>query len=181
MLDGAPLGKVRICLDRYNQKFGTHYDYHPVPAGTTPVTDLVITVDTSERAFDVIVRSSVGAPLDGAQAFLVPGNVTFGKLGDLFKWQGPRMRSQFAKPSSGERDLGAVADQVKQEDLVAHFTDAPAGDLTVCAVGFQGDLVDPIRRERIQSHLAELELRCQHVAATATSVLLITPPQRRYD
>ena len=77
-----------------------------------------------------------------------------------------------------EAGTGAARDAVRRDDLIAHIEHATLGDLTVCAVGFSGDLLDLESRRRFYTHLAEFDVKCEHIGPTVT---LAPPPQQRYD
>jgi hypothetical protein len=91
------------------------------------------------------------------------------------------LQYSFAKPVVGEDVPGAVRGAVRRDDLIAHIEHATLGDLTVCAVGFSDDLLDPESRRRFYTHLAEFDVKCEHIGPTIKLVTLATPPQQRYD
>jgi hypothetical protein len=135
----------------------------------------------SDRTIDVIVRSTVTTPLGGAQVILVPGKRAITKASDLMHLPVADLQSSFAKPVVGEDIPRAARSAVRRDDLIAHIEHAALGDLTVCALGFTEDLLDPESRRRLFTHLAELDVKCEHIGPTAELVTLATPPQQRYD
>jgi hypothetical protein len=48
-------------------------------------------------------------------------------------------------------------------------------------VGFSDDLLDLESRRRFYTHLAEFDVKCEHIGPTGKLVTLATPPQQRYD
>jgi hypothetical protein len=81
----------------------------------------------------------------------------------------------------GEDIPHAARGAVRRDDLIAHVEHAAPGDLTVCAVGFSGDLLDPEARRRFFTYIAESDVKCKHIGPTDELVTLATSPQQRYD
>ena len=93
---------------------------------------------------------------------------------------------QPAEPAGGtlgryrlERELGAGAMGVVHAAFDPDLERRIA--LTVCAVGISDDLLDPESRRRFYTHLAEFDVKCEHIGPTTELVTLATPPQQRYD
>jgi hypothetical protein len=75
----------------------------------------------------------------------------------------------------------AAAALAKPGDLVAHFTQVRAGELSVCVIGLQGDFQDPKVSMPINAHSDELELYCATAGANDEAVVIVAPPQKRFD
>jgi predicted Ser/Thr protein kinase len=181
-IDGVPTGKVQIGVAVDRSGFGTKLDYTPVPASTEAVTNLSLGVASSERALDVIARSTLTSPLDTAQIIILPGKVQLANVGELITQTGlAGLLTQFARHVVGEQVPHEAIDKLRPGDLVAHFTDVPAGEITVCAIGLSGDMMDTAVMRKVQAHVAELELKCETVGGDTKLVVVAAPPQKRFD
>jgi hypothetical protein len=135
----------------------------------------------SNRAIDVVIRSAVAMPLEGAQVILVAGKQSPKNLGDLLRGQNAATQVHLARPVVGENVPRTVLDKIRPGDLVAHVEHARLGELTVCAVGLNGDLHDPAFVQRLQSHVSQLAIRCEQIGPATSVVELDVPPQQRFD
>jgi hypothetical protein len=100
---------------------------------------------------------------------------------DLIHLQASDLQWSFAKHVTGEDIPRAVRGTIHRDDLIAHIEHAAAGDLTVCAVGISGDLLDPESRRRFFTHLAEFNVKCEYITLATEAVVIATPPQQRFD
>ncbi|HEX3474535.1 MAG TPA: serine/threonine-protein kinase [Kofleriaceae bacterium] len=180
-LDGAPVGAVWVGAGIEGGELAMRIESQRIAASAAPVSGLVLHLTQSDRTIDVIVRSTVTAPLGGAQVLLVPGKHAITKASELMHLPAADLQYSFAKPVVGEDIPRAVRGAVHRDDLIAHIEHATLGDLTVCAVGFSDDLLDPESRRRFYAHLAEFEVKCEHIGPATELVTLVTPPQQRYD
>ncbi len=183
VLDGIWTEKVRVGVGfRDDSLHGERSQFLTIDAGTAPVTGVALALDVTGRPLDVIARSAVSSTLDAAQIIVLPGHLQLTNVGELMKLsQAGAIRVQFAKPLVGEHAPGVALGKLRRGDLVAHFPDVPAGDVTVCAIGFMGELSDPAARHRMQAHAAELKLKCEHIGGDAKVVEVEAPPQQRFD
>ena len=180
-LDGATLGALQIGAAVQGEEFAQHIELQLIPASAAPVGGIVLRFLQSSRAIDVIVRSAVAAPLDGAQVLLVPGRRAIASGADLIHLQESGTQSSSAKPVASEDVPRALRDTVRRDDLVAHIEHVATGDLTVCAIGIPGDTLDPATRQRMLAHLAELTVKCEYIGPTTDVVTVAVPPQPRFD
>jgi len=180
-LDGAPVRAMWVGAGIQGGEFAQRVESRGIPASAAPATGISLRFTQSSRTIDVIVRSTVTAPLEGAQVILVPGKRAIAKAADLMHLQASDFQWSFAKPMVGEDVPRAVRSLVHRDDLVAHVEHAAPGDLTVCAVGISGDLLDTESRRRFFTHLAEADVKCEHIEPTTGLVVLATPPQQRFD
>ena len=177
VVDGAPTERLQIGLGRFSAFRTSNVHYQEVPASRGPVTGVVLALGTSARALDIVVRSTLSTPLPAAQVMVFSGRVQPKNVAELVhKVQPGDMQSGFAQPATGP--AGSAS---RTGDLVMHFTDVHAGELTVCAIALAGDFGDSAANAKIQAHLAELEIRCEQLSADATSVVIEAPPQKRFD
>jgi hypothetical protein len=70
---------------------------------------------------------------------------------------------------------------VRRDDLIAHIEHVAPGDVTVCAIGLPGDILDPATGKRMLAHLAELTVKCEQIGPTTDVVTVAVPPQPRFD
>jgi len=178
----APVGDLRLgALTRGNDEFDAHIEYRAFPASPAPLTDVSLSLAVSTRTLDVVVRSAVATSLESAEVLLITGTQEIAGLDDLNRLQIMGMQVRFARPVVGENVPRRVLDKIHAGDLVAHVDHAALGDLTVCAINFSGDLLDPTFVQRLQAHYSQLAVKCAHVGPNATVVELAVPPQQRFD
>jgi predicted Ser/Thr protein kinase len=151
------------------------------PASRAAITDLRLTVPSSNRSVDVIVRSQVATAIDGAQVILLAGKQKLTTVDQIIRSRTTGVQVAFAKPMVGENVPAPALGKVRAGDLVAHVEHAAPGELTVCAIAFTGDLSDPVVLKRLQAHIAELAMRCEPLAPDANLVVVAVPPQQRFD
>src|SRR5262249_4610446 len=151
---------------------GTQLQYTDVPASQDAITGLALSLDTTGRTLDVVARSTLTTPLDTAQIIIMPGHVKLANVGELIARNMGGLATQFARHVVGEQIPKDAIGQVRPGDLVAKFANVPNGDITACAIGLAGDMMDREAMRKIQKHVAELELRCVFGAAD-TKVLVI--------
>jgi hypothetical protein len=180
-LDGVTAGALRVGVTVRGEYFAEPIEPRYLPASTTPVGGIVLRFPQSSRAIDVIVRSAVATPLDGALVLLVPGKRTIASAADLMHLQVPGKQSSVANPVVSEDVPRALRGTVRRGDLVAHIEHASLGDLTVCALGISSDALDPESGQRMLAHIAELAVKCEPVGPTTEVVTVAAPPQPRFD
>jgi hypothetical protein len=89
------------------------------------------------------------------------------------------MLQAFARPPKPGRP---APDGFLDGDVVARFDAVALGDVTLCAVGITGDLLDlDLVRTMIQ-HLADLEVGCTYAKLTERDqvILVETPQMKRF-
>jgi hypothetical protein len=179
---GATTGELWLGTSIHgNGEYDERIEFQTLPASPAPITGIVLRIAASTRTVDVVVRSAVSTSLDGAQVVLLAGKQSIANLGELLRSQSKGVQTHFAAPVVGENVPRAVLDKIRPGDLVAHIEHARPGDLTACATSFPGDLLDPGLRKRVQTHLRELAVKCEHLGPTTSFVVLSTPPQQRID
>ncbi|HEY1557978.1 MAG TPA: serine/threonine-protein kinase [Kofleriaceae bacterium] len=185
----APTGSAEIGVATWGRDFSSDVAFRRLPAGTADVAGLVLpAARTTGRKLTVVVRSSYAVTLDGAQVFLIVGRHSYTKLAQLFadghgaaKEVAPgQMQLRYAKPLAGEPPPEAVG-KARTGDLIATFDGVAAGDVTACAIGFNGDMSDPAVWRAMNSHAEALALRCEVAGADDKLLVVEAPPQKRFD
>jgi hypothetical protein len=178
---GVTTGAFRIgALVRDDTELDEHIDYSDFPASPTPITGVTLELTSSTRVLDVILRSAVAAPLDGALVVLLPGKHEVAGMDDLRRLSIKGSLSHFARPVA--RDVPrAVFDKIHPGDLLAHIEHAGTGELTVCGFSFVGDWTDPEFQQRALAHFSQLSFKCKQISPDAAVVELLVPPQQRFD
>jgi hypothetical protein len=177
-LAGAPTTALQIGVTlREAGEFDGHVGFATVPASPAPVTGLTLRVTPSNRTLDVVVRSTIATPIDGAYVGLVAGKHSIATPDDFTRLKTTDLQLHLAMPVIGNDVPGPVLGQIQPGDLVAHFEHAWPGDLTVCAGSYAGDLMDPAAQQRSQARFARLAIKCRPVEPTEAVVLLEVPPQ----
>jgi predicted Ser/Thr protein kinase len=178
---GVPQTKVNVGVGFSHDSQEGHVRYTEVPAGKEPVTGLALDATATTRTLDVIARSRLTTPLDTAQIVVVAGKQKFSNVGELNAAVHTGVGIQFARHVAGEGIPHDLMPKFRTGDLVAHFTDIPAGDITVCAVALPGDMMDDEAMKKIESHVAELDLACEVVDGVTKMVVVSTAPQKQFD
>ena len=178
----APVGELRLgAAKRGDDEFDDHIEYRTFPASPAPLTGVSLGFTASTRTIDDVVRSAVVASLEGAEVILITGTQEIASIDDLRRLQITSMQTRFARPVVGENVPHRALDKIRPGDLVAHVDHAALGDLTICAVNFSGDLLDPKLVQHMLAHYSQLAVKCAHVGPDATVVELAVPPQQRFD
>jgi hypothetical protein len=152
-----------------------------IPAGSAPVTNLRVKVAASGRTIYVIVRSTLSVGFEQSMMALVPGHVAITHLGPGLKTN-PRMVRIASAPSPTvvaalPKD---VAQRLRPGDNLARFDDAPDEVMSACAFAVPAGMAAGAA-VLASPHVGELEIRCTDVARDATAVVVVTPPQKRFD
>ena len=181
VVDGVAQTEVKIGLVVDHPDSASQVTYTTVPASKEPATGLTIGVASSQRTLDVLARSTLSQPLESAQVIVMPGKVQVVTVGDLIASDQPNMLIRFAHHPTGETAPKEAGDLYHAGDLIAHFNDVPAGQLTACAIGLPSDLQDEVLADKVRKHRGELEMRCETVDGDAKSVVIHTPPTKNLD
>ena len=152
-----------------------------VPGSSEPVTNLVLDPGVTTRSLDVIARSTLSVPLENVQFLLLAGRLQFTSVAELDAETRPGVSSVFGHHVAGEALPHSLTAKFKSGDLIGQFKDVPAGDITVCAIAFNGDLQDRAVIAMLRAHIKEFELRCETVDGAATTAVITTPPQKSFD
>src|SRR5262249_54118435 len=142
---------------------------------------LALTIANSTRTLDVVLRSAVAAPLEGAHVVLLPGKQQIGNFGDVLRLSPTGLQQFHPKPVVGDSLPASMVDTIRSGDLFTHVEHVAPGDLTVCACGLPGNLLDPAVLQRLEAHIAKLTMKCKQVGPDAKVVVLDVPPQQRLD
>ncbi len=181
-LDGAPPGELKIGVATWSAAASSSVAFTAVPASPTDTLNLALKAPASARTLDVIARSAVATPLDSAQVFILTGKHELKIVGDLMSnHQLTGMQQKWANPIVGEAIPTAAVGKTKPGDLIAHFTHVPDGELTVCVIGINGDLQDPVFARKVNAHRDELLLQCASPGPADPAIVVEAPPQKRLD
>lgn len=184
ILAGAPMTALQIGVSlREAGEFDGHIGFETVPASPAPVTGLTLRAASSNhtmnRTIDVVVRSTIATPIDGAYVDLLAGKHSIRTPDDFNRLQTADLQFHLAMPVIGNDVPGPVLGQTQPGDLIAHFEHAWPGDLTICAGTYPGDLMDARQRSRAQ--FSRLAIKCRAVEPTKAVVVLEVPPQPRLE
>jgi hypothetical protein len=168
---GASTGALRIgAVLRDPGDLNGRVRYQAQPASPAPVTGLALHLPAGGRALDVMVRSTAGTPLRSAIVCVFSGDQEIHSAGDLFRRKPAGMQYDRARP---------IGEPVRGHDVSAHFAHVDTGELTVCAVNYDGDLRDRRFLDHVEDRVHQLPIGCRHVAATARLVELEVSPVPR--
>jgi hypothetical protein len=180
-MEGVTPESIKIGVAIWGMALSANVTFMQIPAGGDKL-DVVLTAPSTVRTLDVIVRSQVAMEFDAAQVFLMPGKADYKLAGDMMtNHHMTGMQVQFAKAIVGEAIPKSAVGKTRKGDLIAHFANVVAGDITVCALGINGDLGDPKLGQAIQTHSKELVMKCATPGAGETAIVVEAPPQKRFD
>ena len=179
-LSGVPLGALRVGVS-VREDTGVRSQYEAVVPASRAAGDLALTVARPTRALDVVVRSAVAAPLEGAGVFVVYGKQQARTVSELMRLPSVDGQERLATPITEGRIPAPLVRMVQHGDLLAQFEHLGAGPLTVCTVSFPGDILDPVVQQRMMSHLAQLALTCKLIDPDATVAVVTVAPQPRLE
>ncbi len=179
-LAGAPTTKFGIAV-AVDGTASTSMRATAVAAGTEPVRNLVLKPSTSGRTLDVMVRSTVSAPINTAEVVVLPGRVHVTNIAQLDKSLNAGVSIAFGRHVAGEGVPRPALDQYKPGDLWARFSNVDAGDVTVCSLALVDDLMDTEALHKLQAHLDEVEASCQTIGGDVDVVVAPTAPLKRMD
>ncbi|MEP6865141.1 MAG: protein kinase [Deltaproteobacteria bacterium] len=181
--DGVQQTKVSVGVGVTRDGRHGHVNFIPVPAGHEPVTGLKLEAAATTRMLDVIVRSKLTTPIETSQLLMFSGKQHFTTAGQLnaAASNGAALAQQWAEHVSGEHLPKTLVPKYRNGDLIGHFTDVPAGDVTVCAVPLPNDLMDNVAMKKIQAHINELGVDCESVDGQADMVVVASSPPKNFD
>jgi hypothetical protein len=181
VVDGAPTSKIQIGIATRDGLGLGSIETTALPA-SAETKGVHLALIASQRALDLIARSSTAQPLDSAQVVVFAGYLVIKSVDEINARVGTgAVTIQFARPLVGEAVPQPLLDKIRTGDLVAHFTRVAAGELTACAIGFNGDFRDTRFATTLQSHARDLAFHCEWVGADAATVIVEAPPQKRFD
>ncbi|MGH7632601.1 MAG: hypothetical protein ACRENC_02640, partial [Gemmatimonadaceae bacterium] len=182
VIAGAPPRALRLWLTiPMEHVFTARAELRMIPAGDTPVTGVRFDAVASDRTVDVLIRSPITTPLQGASLVMFPGKLTIRIASDLWR-QRPAwtMYHLMAMPVIGNHAPRAVLDRLRSGDLVAQFPHVDPGELTVCAISWIGDPLDTETGRRLYAHFAQAPVGCAHLGPHDVLAEIDAPPQPRY-
>ena len=181
-LEGVTTAEAKVGVATWGAAESTSIGFQIVPAGTADLPALALSMAQSSRTLDVIVRSRTATPFESAQVFELTGKHAFNTVADLStNHHLLGMQVRWAKPIVGEAIPDAARGLTHSGDLLVHFSDVSAGDVSVCAIGLNVDISDPVAARMIDAHRDELVLSCVTPEPKATAVVVEAPAQKRFD
>jgi predicted Ser/Thr protein kinase len=181
-LDGASTGEIKIGVAIWGAESSSRVEFRTLPAARVDSPAVALVAPRSPRTLDVIARSAAATPLDSAQVLTLSGKRQAKTYGDLMshrRLEGVQL--QFANPIVGEAIPKSAIGKTKPGDLIAHLRDVSPGEISVCVIGINGDLSDPIFARKIAAHRDELLLQCAWPATSDEVIVVEVPPQKRLD
>jgi predicted Ser/Thr protein kinase len=177
-LAGASLGALRISAAvRDPSTMRRRFRYRALPAAPAAIGPIVLTLLQAPRALDVRVRAAGAAPLKAAVVTVLSGTQEIRSAGDVLRRHADDVYYDRALPVDEPATAPGVAiDRRDGADVAAHLTGLPAGELTVCAINYDGDWTDHRFLAQLDDHLAPMPFRCQVVDARAEVIELELEP-----
>ena len=178
----VPTTAMSIGVATWGIGFASDTKFEKLPAGTAPISTMVLHPSTGERTLAVVARSEVATPFDIAQVFVFPGHHELKIVADLEKIPDrSSLQMRFGKPLVGEAIPKDARDKVRPGDLVAEFTGVRQGEVTACVIGIHGDIKEATLQRQLEVHRRELQMKCMPVGANDAAVVVEAPAQKRFD
>ncbi|MBV8756946.1 MAG: protein kinase [Deltaproteobacteria bacterium] len=140
-----------------------------------------LSLASSKRSIDILIRSTIGMPLPNAQIAVVPGVMPAQAKASAINVAAVSATLKTATHIEG----GTVPERIKLAskpgDLFGTVSGIPDGPVSACAIAMPADLSDPTLTEKIISHMDQLEVRCAVVKDTNELIVLEVPPLPRLD
>ena len=179
---GVPRGTVELAVFSSSDlwaavmgKSGDTSQFTKVKVDASRVTG--VTLELSSRRLTVIARSATESVPETAFAFVYKGKhtVAHATLGAMDKVAGMFASMAMATPAGP-----TAKPPIAPDDLVAEVKSPPAGDLTICAVGFtRRSLAAAGTPEKIRAMMLDAEAGCATVGPEATTVTVEVPGVRK--
>jgi hypothetical protein len=180
-LEGVTTAEIKIGVATWGAAESTSIGFQVVPAGNTNL-HMALAASQSERTLDVIVRSRTASPFESAQVFVLAGKHAFATIGEMtanHHLLGVQVR--WAQPIVGEAIPADARALTRSGDLVAHFADVSAGEVSACVMGLNIDVADPVASRTVTAHSEELVVSCVTAEAKAAAIVVEAPAQKRFD
>jgi len=180
-LEGVTTAEIKIGVATWGAAESTSIGFQVVPAGNANL-HMALAATQSERTLDVIVRSRTASPFESAQVFVLAGKHAFATAGEMsanHHLLGLQVR--WAQPIVGEAIPADARGLTRSGDLVAHFTDVSAGEVSACVLGLNIDVADPVASRALTVHGDELLVSCVTPEAKAAAIVVEAPAQKRFD
>ncbi len=177
-VEGAPRGKVLISTALRSSLISRTAELSldvtdPVHRG------IVLQVPRAARQISILVRSTLGTPLQNAQVLLIGGSVASMSFLQFAVLPTTTRISGLAQPLTDALRTPAIQAVARSGDLVVRLG-APEGEATACALALPDDFGDPDLRRKLDANLDKVMLTC--VPITADEILAIeVPPFPRLD
>ncbi|HEX3475347.1 MAG TPA: carboxypeptidase-like regulatory domain-containing protein, partial [Kofleriaceae bacterium] len=182
VITGAPPHALQLGLRiPMENVLTTRVEHRTIPPGDAPVTGVRFDAVASDRTVDVLIRSPITTPLQGATVIMFPGKRTIRIASDLGRLQPAwSMYHLMAMPVIGNHAPRAVLDRLRSGDLLAQFPHVDPGELTVCAISWIGDPLDKDTSRRLYAHFAQAPVGCAHLGPHDVLAEIEAPPQPRF-
>jgi tRNA A-37 threonylcarbamoyl transferase component Bud32 len=181
-LDGVTTAELKVGVATWGAAESTSIGFQLVPPGAADLPSLPLAISQSARTLDVIVRSRTSSPFESAQVFTLAGKHAFATVAEMsLNHHLLGMQVRWAQPIVGEAIPADARGLTRAGDLVAHFTDVRAGEISICVIGLNVDLADPVASRTINAHRDELVLSCVTPDPKAPAIVVEAPAQKRFD
>jgi predicted Ser/Thr protein kinase len=177
VLEGVPRTKVQLFAQL---QAGTSRSVATIDlqVAAPVMRDVKIAVANHGRTIHVVIRSTVDAPVGGAQVIVQPGTIASMTL-DKFRLDGSAA-IRFAKPAD-DKTPAAVKALLRSGDVVAAMTVPATKTATACALGVPAEVDDIEFDRKVRGNLARIQVRCVPIAAGAETVTVEVPPWPRLE
>jgi len=176
-LEGVTTAEIKIGVATWGAAESTSIGFQVVPAGNANL-HMALAATQTDRTLDVIARSQTASPFESAQVFVLPGKHAFATVGEMStNHHLLGMQVRWAQPIVGEAIPTQARGLTRSGDLVAHFTDVSAGEVSACVLGLNIDVAS----RAFTAHNEELVVACVTADANAPAIVVEAPAQKRFD
>jgi hypothetical protein len=178
-IDGIPYGRARVNLE-YGPLRRRVVRAVDVTIGAAPAGPIELEAAMRGDRVHVIARGQAQAELSAVVVAIVRGRMTAKTLGDVLNRGGDLLLNQ-SGPTRREEAPPATREMFRAGDAVLTFDQVEAGEVTACAIGIPGNIMDDAYRERVNRHVFAMEAGCVTFAASGPDqvVLVEVPPMKR--
>jgi predicted Ser/Thr protein kinase len=176
--DGVPRGKVMLSTG-LRSSLTPSTTQLPIELRDPVHRGIALQIPEAGRQVTMLVRSTLGTPLQNAQVFVIGGTVSSTSVLDFMALPTKTRVSGLAQPLTDALRTPAIQAVARPGDLVLRLG-VPDGEATACATALPDDFGDPDLRRKLDSNLDKLTLTCAPI--TANEILSIeVPPFPRLD
>ena len=178
-IEGIPHGRVRVNLEfgPFRRRSMRSVD---VTIGAAPAAPVELEAAIRGDRLHVVVRSQAESELSAVLVAVVRGRSEAKTLGEILK-RGGDLRINQGGPTRREEAPPATQGVFRAGDAVVTFEGVEAGEVTACAFGIAGNIMDPRYIQRINQHVLVLDVGCTTLAASGPDPVVVVevPPMKR--
>jgi hypothetical protein len=179
VVEGVPRGNMAIGASVERTGVDNLRTRTPLVIAGPVVSGVHVAVPTTTRVVQLVVRSTIGAGLTHAEAWIAQGHIAPKSAAEMFR--GASSFAQCMATVPDEHAPAAARARAKPGDVWCAMRDVPDGAATACAVWLPSEIDDPDLYKKANDHLDKIPLGCTPVGVHDDVVLVEVPPWPRFD